>query len=148
MPKKKPWRTLVHVRGERVGRFTAEQVEAAVLAVKARSEARRRKEAERAKAAASPPLVAPDAAPQASEGREVEMAHTKKPWRTVLTGEEEQVGRFTREQIRAVVRSVREKREARASRALKRAEGTRSRAAGATASAPLPEKAARGRKVV
>jgi hypothetical protein len=76
------------------------------------------------------------------------MAQTKKPWRTVLTGDEEQVGRFTREQIRAVVRSVREKREARVSQALKRAEAARGQAAGETASALVSGTAARGRKVV
>jgi hypothetical protein len=84
--KKKPWRTIAPV--PIMGRFTVEQLDAAVLAVKARRE-------QKAVARASREETAP--------------SRKKKPWRTVIRSEE--TGRFTREQIEKAVLTVMAKRE-------------------------------------
>ena len=46
------------------------------------------------------------------------MAKAKKPWRTIIFSED--TGRFTREQIRAAVRAVREENERKAASAARR----------------------------
>lgn len=61
---KKPWRTVMEAP-ERAGRFTREQVQEAVRAVKAESEARARKK----KRAARPATFAPDGIEPQSEAR-------------------------------------------------------------------------------
>ncbi len=50
------------------------------------------------------------------------MEDSKKPWRTLVSDGREQAGRLTRTQIREAVRKVKAEREARETRARKRAE--------------------------
>jgi len=96
---KKPWRTVIVP--EETGRFTHEQIKAAITKVK---EERERKAA--AKAGKSP---------KQGEGRAENGGRmtSKKPWRT-LVSVGDSAGRFTREQVDAVVLKVKEERERKA----------------------------------
>ena len=151
MPRKqKPWRTII-VGGD-TGRFTWEQIEAAVRAVRekrerkaARSAAKpapeakspsKRPASEKAKAAAPAPKARGARAAEIASGKqktERKMPTKKKPWPTIITGGG--TGRFTEEQIRAAVRAVKEESERKAARRAKRAASTADHA---------PESALRG----
>lgn len=101
MASKKPWRTLADV-GDSAGRFTREQIDAAVMKV---IEERERK------AAAKAGKSSGQREGKAKRGARIA---SKKPWRTLVLDDREICGRFTRTQIEEAVRAVKEENERKA----------------------------------
>ena len=119
--KQLPWRTLVEIPDDQFGRFTREQVEAAVDAVMARRkarEARARGRTRKDPASSGTPDAKPSrkkargSTPKPVPGEATVTAAEELPWRTLVEIPDDQYGRFTREQIREAVRAVKAEREA------------------------------------